>query len=156
MLNFDDCDYLENLTQNCVKLPFPHSDLMPNKKTHWGKKSKIAEKAKYDAWLLSKKLHGRTGKYGLACIFLMPDNVNRDTDNLVAAMKPAFDGMAEAMRVNDAKFRGQFALKLYRRDYPKNINAGVLVFVLSSEQETFEYLAAYFDLINRLPEFQAT
>lgn len=138
---------LDNPPPNTVWLPFPPPELMPNRKSHWAKKSGYAEKAKFDAWLVSKHLKGRTGRYGLGCIFLMPDNVHRDTDNLVAAMKNAFDGMSEAMGVNDAQFRSQFALKLYRREYPRYIQSGVLVFVMDNQDDVMKFLAVYFDLI---------
>ena len=37
--------------------------------------------------------------------FFTPDNRKRDLDNLLAAMKPALDGMARAIGVDDALFR---------------------------------------------------
>ena len=37
--------------------------------------------------------------------FFTPDARKRDLDNLLAAMKPALDGMAQAIGVDDALFR---------------------------------------------------
>jgi hypothetical protein len=41
---------------------------------------------------------------GLKITFYTPDNRKRDLDNLLAAMKPALDGMAQAIGVDDALF----------------------------------------------------
>jgi crossover junction endodeoxyribonuclease RusA len=45
----------------------------------------------------------------LAITFHAPDKRRRDMDNAIAAMKPQLDGLADAMRVDDNRFRLSFA-----------------------------------------------
>lgn len=44
------------------------------------------------------------GDIGMRITFMQPDNRARDRDNLLAASKPAIDGIADALGVNDARF----------------------------------------------------
>ena len=78
-----------------------------------------AQKAKAQrqaAYLLSGSLNYTGG--GLKITFFTPDNRKRDLDNLLAAMKPALDGMARAIGVDDALFRPLLIdkVKAERRD----------------------------------------
>lgn len=38
-------------------------------------------------------------------VFVPPDRRNRDADNMLASMKAGLDGMADAMKVDDSKFK---------------------------------------------------
>ena len=64
---------------------------------------KAKAQARQAAYLLSGSLNYTGG--GLKITFFTPDNRKRDLDNLLAAMKPALDGMARAIGVDDALFR---------------------------------------------------
>lgn len=44
--------------------------------------------------------------------FYPPDNRRRDADNLVSSLKAVFDGIADALGVNDARFRQQYTFCL--------------------------------------------
>lgn len=41
----------------------------------------------------------------LRLTFFAPNKIRRDLDNLLAAMKPSLDGMAQALGVDDSLFR---------------------------------------------------
>ena len=64
---------------------------------------KAKAQARQAAYLLSGSLNYTGG--GLKITFYTPDARKRDLDNLLAAMKPALDGMAKAIGVDDALFR---------------------------------------------------
>lgn len=44
------------------------------------------------------------GPIALTITFVQPDRRARDRDNLLAALKPSLDGLADALGVNDAQF----------------------------------------------------
>ena len=88
-----------------IKLPYPAPELMPNRKNghHWATTQRAKVKARQEAFLLCRNLKYMGG--GLKITFYTPDNRKRDLDNLLSAMKPALDGMAQAMGVDDSCFR---------------------------------------------------
>lgn len=93
-----------------VTLPFPDSRLNPNrsKGVHWAATSALRKKARADAHVLT--LAALAGKKwtdqaaALTITFIQPDRRARDRDNLLAASKPALDGVADALGINDAQF----------------------------------------------------
>ena len=90
---------------NKITLPYPNPALMPNRKNgrHWASAQQAKVNARQEAFLLSGSLNYTGG--GLKITFYTPDARKRDLDNLLAAMKPALDGMAQAIGVDDALFR---------------------------------------------------
>lgn len=94
-----------------VILPFPDARLNPNrsKGVHWAATSALRKKARGDATLLTR--HAAKGvtfpmgqEIAMAIVFVQPDRRHRDRDNLLAACKPALDGVADALGVNDSQF----------------------------------------------------
>ena len=94
----------ERKNMNKIILPYPNPALMPNRKNghHWATTQQAKAKARQEAYLLSGSLKYTGG--GLKITFFTPDARKRDLDNLLAAMKPALDGMAQAIGVDDALF----------------------------------------------------
>lgn len=93
-----------------VDLPWPSRTLHPNARVHWAKKAKATKKARADARSVASgaklpRIDASTIK--VTCIFSPPVKRNRDTDNLIAACKAYFDGIADAIGVNDSCFRHQ-------------------------------------------------
>lgn len=93
-----------------VKLPWPDPGLMPNRKNgrHWGGTQIEKVSARWDAHILTKAAGGfkaPDGNIPISLLFLCPDGRARDLDNLLAAMKPAIDGVASALGVDDSRFR---------------------------------------------------
>ena len=90
-------------------LPFPAPALMPNNSQgkHWTVTRPARNKAKSDAFYLTKQAgwRGRDVSGCLKITFYCPDRRKRDLDNLVHAMKPALDGVAQAIGIDDSNFK---------------------------------------------------
>jgi Holliday junction resolvase RusA-like endonuclease len=99
-----------------VVLPFPDKRLNPNqsKGMHWASTSALRKSARTGAWALTRAAASKTPWYGierrkdeaipLTITFVQPDRRARDRDNLLAACKPALDGVADALQINDVQF----------------------------------------------------
>lgn len=99
-----------------VELPFPNSKLNPNrsKGVHWAATSTLRKAARTNAYALARVAALGTPWFGverrmadtvpLVITFIQPDRRHRDRDNLLAACKPALDGVADALEINDAQF----------------------------------------------------
>lgn len=105
MLNDDAKPLLE------LELPFPSARLNPNRAL--GRKWQVLIQAKCDARdgaflaTLNALIDYARPVYvtAIELEFCAPNARKRDLDNLLAAMKPALDGVAQALGVNDADFR---------------------------------------------------
>lgn len=101
-----------------VELPWPDKALSPNGRAHWRTVAKAKKKARCNTYyeaLHQIGLHRRDAFCGdvgdsdimVKCTF-HPKTTNKpDEDNLLASMKPAFDGLADWLYVDDSKFRQQ-------------------------------------------------
>lgn len=97
-----------------IVLPWPHKDLSPNARKHWGAVKDIKAGARKEAWALTvgamardsigKRHFEGDGKIPYRVTFYPPDNRHRDDDNQIAAFKSARDGIADAIGVNDRRF----------------------------------------------------
>ena len=99
-------------TVTCVReliLPWPPRELHPNARVHWGKRAKFAKIERLGAayltmmagWPAEKLPEGRLH---LWIDFYPPDRRKRDDDGLLASMKAARDGIADALGVDDSRF----------------------------------------------------
>ncbi len=94
-----------------IKLPYPDSTLMPNRKNgnHWAKTVKAKDSARDNAYystlevLKAQKLT-HVGLIPLQITFVQSDKRYRDLDNLLAASKSALDGVAKALKIDDSIF----------------------------------------------------
>lgn len=100
---------LDRLT---LTLPWPNPKLMPNRKNgrHWASTQAEKEQARGDGFLAAKEALAldsvnRSELLPLKLTFVAPDNRGRDIDNLLASMKPALDGIALGLGINDKQFR---------------------------------------------------
>lgn len=90
-----------SVTQVKLVLPLPARALSPNSRVHWAAKAKAVRKYRATAWALAKEALGwRRGPKWIraraTCRFFFRDRRQRDRDNLLASMKSAFDGLADA------------------------------------------------------------
>lgn len=99
-----------------ITLPWPDRRLSPNARIHWRSKLSPKKKARADAALATYSALGcgvrevRTAFAGDAPIpltirFYPPDARRRDRDNAQASLKHALDGIADALGVDDYRFR---------------------------------------------------
>ncbi|MVW72148.1 endonuclease [Bordetella sp. 15P40C-2] len=93
-----------------IELPWPPKELSPNFRGHWRPIADAKRKYRSDARLLAhsalKHADGisRFEPIRLSYEFFPPDVRAYDRDNLAARMKAATDGIADALRMNDAGF----------------------------------------------------
>ena len=93
-----------------VVLPWPCRELSPNARVHWTKKARAAKNYRAIALVMAhvkaRQLNRPSGlesaRVGIE--FYPPDNRRRDLDNMLASMKPAIDGIAAAIGVDDSKW----------------------------------------------------
>lgn len=91
-----------------LQLPFPPSELSPNKRLHWAALAKAKASFRAKCHLLTRDQHLEKAKYGqdfdLTMVFVPPDRRLYDRDNLIARMKSGLDGMCDALGINDNQF----------------------------------------------------
>lgn len=88
-------------------LPWPPSELSPNKRQHWGRlaKAKRIFRRACHLSVLEQRVGGLCGeRFALTYEFAPPDARCRDRDNLVAAMKSGIDGVCDALGIDDKLF----------------------------------------------------
>lgn len=95
-----------------VILPFPPVELSPNWHGHWSKKSPIAKTYRRVCWVLALEAKlklpayaGKAGKIMIQLDFFPPDRASRDDDNVPASFKSGRDGIADALKCDDARFQ---------------------------------------------------
>ena len=92
-------------------LPWPAAALSPNARGHWAVKARAAKIARITAYLLTIEAGWRNlqlppeGKLRLVLEFYPPTAQRVDDDNMVGRMKPARDGIADALGIDDGRFR---------------------------------------------------
>lgn len=102
-----------------VALPWPDRGLSPNSRMHWAKKMRLARAYRHTCKVRTLNAI-RAGKWDVARLraavdaglpvsvtleFYPPDRRRRDDDNVVAAIKPGRDGLADALKIDDCHFR---------------------------------------------------
>jgi crossover junction endodeoxyribonuclease RusA len=96
-----------------IRLPFPARELFPNRKNgkHWTTTNAVKDAQKNAAYMLTKeamqtaKAQWPEGNIPLSLVYLTPDKRKRDADNMLAASKALLDGMAQALGVDDSRFK---------------------------------------------------
>jgi len=89
-------------------LPWPPAMLNPNKRAFWAVKSKAAKSYREACWALTKEASVLIDWHGDIHVwidFYPPDRRHRDDDNMISAFKSGRDGIADALGVNDRRFR---------------------------------------------------
>lgn len=90
-----------------ITLPWPDRDLHPNARPHWATKAKAAKAYRQAAGWLTKASGDRiegVGAIDLHITFYPPSNHRHDLDGCLSAIKSGLDGIADALRVDDARF----------------------------------------------------
>ena len=90
-----------------IVLPYPPAALWPNKRPHWSAKARATRS--YRHWAKLAANGAQPGKVHL--VFCpRPLGPKPDLDNCVAAFKAGFDGLADAMGINDRDLRFSFEM----------------------------------------------
>ena len=88
-----------------IVLPLPPRELSPNARPHWAAKARAIKRYRQTAWLcaLAVRPSQPVQVARVTSRFFFRTLRRRDRDNLLASLKPAFDGIADARVVaNDA------------------------------------------------------
>lgn len=92
-----------------LRLPWPDKRLSQNARVHWRTRSEVTAAARSAAYYEALHRHVPSMENArLSFAYFPPDNRRRDAQNLPAMLKPAIDGIAKAMRVDDNGFRCEF------------------------------------------------
>lgn len=89
-----------------IELPFPPSTLSGHNTGHYRVKGPIVKKWRADAFHAAKAANlsvAETGDILIRVTFIPPDR-RGDRVNFGNRMKPIFDGIADALKVNDSRF----------------------------------------------------
>ena len=90
-----------------LQLPWPPSDLSPNKRLHWARLAKVKKLYRKECMfsVLAQNIDRvPDGPLALDLTFVPPTRHSYDRDNLVARMKSGLDGLADALDINDKRF----------------------------------------------------
>lgn len=91
-----------------IILAWPDKKLSPNSRLHWSVKAKATKIARAAAGWATKdageKINGDGAIY-LHVYFYPPDKRKRDGTNMLASCKAIFDGIADALGVDDVRFK---------------------------------------------------
>ena len=99
------------ITTAHILLPWPPKPLWQNVRGHWAVKSKAVKRARKDgfnaSWAagLERMPTGEGWRHSLIFDFCPPDRRKRDLQNMPATQKAYIDGIADALRVDDATFK---------------------------------------------------
>lgn len=95
-----------------ITMSWPDKALSPNSRSHWAAKAKAAKRARSDAFHLAREagFDARTfadygGKLHLWIDCYAKTRNYPDADNVLASLKSALDGIADALGVNDSRFQ---------------------------------------------------
>ena len=86
-----------------LTLPWPAQALSPNARVHWRVKAGVVKTARETAFVVTRQYRAVSADWraltppvALAVTFYAPDRHARDTDNLIASLKPSIDGIVLA------------------------------------------------------------
>jgi crossover junction endodeoxyribonuclease RusA len=96
-----------------VSLPWPPKAASPNARAHWAAVHRARSRYRADARILALAAGARdTGKtlppnaaLHVTLRVCPPDKRRRDWDNIIASLKSGLDGIADALGVDDSRFR---------------------------------------------------
>ena len=90
-----------------IKMDWPDKHLSPNARVHWAQLSRQKRAYRTHAYWLAREAGdlAQTNSPHVALTFYPPDNRRRDLDNMIASVKAGLDGIADAIKVDDHKWR---------------------------------------------------
>lgn len=100
-----------------ITLPWPDRALHPNSRVHWAQKAKATKAARHVAFVAARAIGWTNesvpseGRLSLWIDFYPPDRRRRDDDGLLASMKAARDGIADALGIDDSRFVSHHMLR---------------------------------------------
>jgi crossover junction endodeoxyribonuclease RusA len=106
-----------------VIVPFPPVELSPNWRGHYQPRARAAKVYRNACWALALQAKLKVPDYAqdgrkirIRIDFFPPSRASRDDDNVPASFKAGRDGIADAMKCDDARFKTENVL----RDEPRS------------------------------------
>jgi Holliday junction resolvase RusA-like endonuclease len=96
---------------NIVALPWPDSNLNPNKRVHWAVKSRAVKSYRSMCAEVISLCEWNHTKFEV--VLYPPDKRRRDVDNVIASCKAMIDGISDATGVDDSEFEIMWPSRLY-------------------------------------------
>jgi crossover junction endodeoxyribonuclease RusA len=100
-----------------IILPWPSRTLHPNSRPHWAVKARAVKQGRAIAAAVTREaLRSREavrlpdGLIPVTVTFMPPNRQRRDDDGCVTAFKAARDGIADALQVDDSRFRCAYVM----------------------------------------------
>lgn len=95
-----------------ITLPWPPSELSPNKRLHWARlakmKAQYREACRIETLRQLERARPRLAERLAALLeFVPPDRREYDRDNLTARLKAGLDGMCDALGIDDKRIKRQ-------------------------------------------------
>ena len=125
-----------------LDLPWPPAELNPNVRGHWADRHRATAQYRSDCFLITRDMINRAGRIkarvpvplptpvSATVTFWMPNRRRRDLDNLLAAMKPAWDGLVDAGLLADDN-ADQLSITLKPPEYASSRGAAGVQLVLA-------------------------
>lgn len=93
-----------------LELPWPPKQLSPNARNHWATTAKAKKAYRARCGAIARQagvgvLQAGCERLEVHLRFFPPDRRLRDLDNLLASMKSGLDGLADALGVDDSRWR---------------------------------------------------
>jgi len=91
-----------------IELPWPPKELSQNARIHWTKRARFVKEYRSTCFLLTKILWFKIdweGPIHLFIDFYPPDSRRYDDDGITGRFKAGRDGIADALGVDDNRFR---------------------------------------------------
>lgn len=92
-----------------ILLPWPSRDVHPNSRPHFMAKARATKRMRRDAYYAAKaagvRVDAPEGPIAVKVTFYPPNKRKRDEDGCTASCKAYLDGIAEALGVDDNRFR---------------------------------------------------
>lgn len=93
-----------------IVMPWPNAALSPNGRRHFQYVAKLKKAARLQAFSLAREAGAhrlpfpKDERLMVWIVGYAPDRRRRDADNLLASMKGALDGLADALGIDDRRF----------------------------------------------------
>jgi crossover junction endodeoxyribonuclease RusA len=97
-----------------ILVPFPPSELNPNRRLHWAAKARHTKAYRNLCGMHALEAGARRGQYErvrVTITFYPPDKRPRDRDNMIAAFKAGQDGIADVTGIDDANWITSYAFE---------------------------------------------
>lgn len=96
-----------------VVVGWPDKILSPNARPHWARKASAVKAARTEAFYATRAavtIKPTWDRVALSVTFCPPNARRRDLDNCIASCKGIFDGISDALGIDDSRFEPSFRM----------------------------------------------